>query len=53
MVIALYRLGFRQIIVPHQNRIEASAVDGMDVFPVENISMAIDVFEGKAQPFAR
>ena len=53
MVIALYRLGFRQIIVPHQNRVEASAVEDINVFPVKNISMAIDVFEGRAQPFTR
>ncbi len=53
MVIALYRLGYRQIIVPYHNRVEASAVEGIDVFPVENISMAIDVFEGRASPFAR
>jgi len=53
MVIALYRLGFRQIIVPYHNRIEASAVDGIDIFPVENILMAIDVFQGNASPFER
>ena len=53
MVIALYRLGYRQIIVPCNNRIEASAVEGIDVFPVENISMAIDVFQGRAEPFRR
>lgn len=53
MVIALYRLGFRQIIVPYQNRIEASAVEGIDVFPVENILMAIEVLEGNVQPYRR
>lgn len=53
MVIALYRLGYRKIIVPHQNRVEASAVEGIDVFPVENILMAIDVFHGRASPFIR
>lgn len=53
MVIALYRLGYRKIIVPHQNRVEASAIDGIDIFPVESISMAIDVFEGRSLPFAR
>lgn len=53
MVIALYRLGFRKIIVPHQNGVEASAIEGIDVFPVENISMAIDVLEGRAAPFVR
>lgn len=52
MVISLYRLGYRRIIVPFQNRYEASVIEGIDIFPVENISMAIDVFTNSPAPFS-
>jgi len=51
MVISLYRLGYRRIIVPFQNRSEASVIEGIEVYPVESIHGAIDVFEGRAAPF--
>ncbi len=53
MVIALYRLGFNRVIVPYQNRNEASVIEGVEVYPVEDIHAAIDVFCGKMPPFAR
>ena len=51
MVIALYRLGYKKIIVPHQNRFEAAAVGGIEVFPVEDIKGACRVFSGNAESF--
>lgn len=51
MAIALYRLGYKKIIIPYNNRYETSAIRGIDVYPVENIQMAIDVFNDKGSPF--
>ncbi len=51
MAIALYQLGYRKFIIPYNNRFEAMAIEGIEVYPVENIKMVIDVFEGKLLPF--
>lgn len=51
MVISLYRLGHKKIIVPFQNRFEAAAVGGVEVYPVEDIKGVCRVFEGSAKPF--
>ena len=51
MVIALYRLGYKKIIVPYQNRFEAAAVGGVEVYPVEDIKGACSVFSGNAESF--
>ncbi len=51
MAISLYKLGYRKIIVPHANRFEASAVGGINVYPVENIGQAVDVLNGGMLPF--
>jgi len=51
MAIALYRLGYKKFIIPYNNRFEASAIDGIDLYPVENIKMAIDALYGKDLPF--
>ncbi len=51
MAIALYRLGYKKFIIPYNNRFEASAIDGIEIYPVENIKMAIDAMNGKLSPF--
>ena len=51
MAIALYKLGYTRFIIPYNNRFEASAISGIDLYPVENIQMAIDVLNGKMAPF--
>lgn len=47
MIIALRMLGYKKIIVPHSNRHEASVIEGVEVYPVENLSGAKDVLDGK------
>src|SRR5512137_3010704 len=38
MAIAIYRAGYRSVIIPHENRYEAAAIHGMRVFPVKTIA---------------
>jgi magnesium chelatase family protein len=51
MAIALYRLGYKKFIIPYSNRFEASAIEGIEIYPVENISMAMDAINGKLSSF--
>lgn len=51
MSIALFRLGYRKIIIPFNNRHEASAVEGIEILPVENIESAINALKGKTFPY--
>jgi len=51
MAIALYKLGYKKFIIPYNNRFEASAIDGIEIYPVEDIKMAIDALNGKLSPF--
>jgi magnesium chelatase family protein len=53
MVIALYRKGHRDIIVPHDNRHEAAAINGVRVYPVRSIDEALRALEGRVGPFSR
>lgn len=51
MAIALFRAGYKKMIVPYENRYEASAIDEIDVYPVKSISEAISVYRKGAAPF--
>lgn len=51
MSIALYRLGYKKLIVPAANRFEASAIGGIDIYPVESIGETIAVLNGRCEPF--
>lgn len=51
MAIALYKAGFKKIIVPYENRFEGTAIDEIDIYPVQNIDEAIKVCRGGAEPF--
>jgi magnesium chelatase family protein len=51
MAIALYKLGCKKFIVPFNNRHEASVINGIDIYPVENIKMVVDSLRGKIAPF--
>lgn len=53
MIIALRTLGYRRIIVPHSNRHEASVIDGIEVYPVANLTEAKAVLDGKGIPHTR
>jgi magnesium chelatase family protein len=52
MIIALRMLGYKKIIVPHGPRHEASVIEGVEVYPVENLPAARDVLEGNGVPYA-
>ncbi len=51
MAIALFRAGYRQLAVPHENRWEAAAIEEVDIFPVKDLAGALDAFRGEAPPF--
>lgn len=51
MTIALYKFGYKKFIVPYNNRYEAAAIEGIEIYPVENIQKAIDALNGKIPPF--
>lgn len=51
MAIALFRAGYRSVIVPYENRMEAAAVEEISVYVVNTIHEVVEVLEGKAMPF--
>jgi magnesium chelatase family protein len=51
MTIAIYRGGYRSVIVPYDNRYEAAAVREIEVFPVKSIAETLAVLEGGGQAF--
>lgn len=51
MAIALFRQSYGKIIVPYENRYEASAIDEIEVFPVKNLLNAIDICKNGGEPF--
>ncbi|MEJ5361162.1 MAG: YifB family Mg chelatase-like AAA ATPase [Spirochaetota bacterium] len=51
MAIALYRAGFRECIVPYENRNEATAIEGIKVYPVKNIADAIEASCGRMEAY--
>ena len=46
MAIAARDAGYTGIIVPDDNKLEASVVSGIDLFPVKNLSQAVNFFSG-------
>lgn len=46
MAIELHRRGFSSMIVPWKNRKEATAVEGLRVFPVKTLNHAIEALSG-------
>jgi magnesium chelatase family protein len=51
MAISLYKAGFRKMIVPYDNRFEASAIDEIETYPVRSLLEALGVFENRTKPF--
>ncbi|HQL44925.1 MAG TPA: magnesium chelatase domain-containing protein, partial [Spirochaetota bacterium] len=51
MAIALYHAGIKEIIVPYENRNEATAIEGIKVYPVKDIAQAIEACNGSMQPY--
>ncbi|MEZ0537979.1 YifB family Mg chelatase-like AAA ATPase [Caldicellulosiruptoraceae bacterium PP1] len=52
MTIAAYELGFKNIIVPYENRNECAVVKGINVFPVTTLKEAVDLINGENEKFA-
>ncbi len=46
MAITLHRQGYKSLMVPYENRDEASAIDTLKIFPVKDIKEALQVLEG-------
>jgi magnesium chelatase family protein len=53
MAIALYRAGIYEFIVPYENRNEATAIEGIKVYPVKDIREAIDACCGKMEVYTK
>jgi magnesium chelatase family protein len=51
MIIAIYKSGFRSVIVPHENRYEASAIAGMSAYPVRSLEEALSALKGRCAAF--
>ncbi len=51
MAISIYRSDYKKLIVPYDNRYEASAIDEVDVFPVKNIMEALSACRGEMKAF--
>jgi len=51
MAIALLGEGYREMIIPFENRFEASAIEEMNVYPVRSIAETIDALRQKIPPF--
>lgn len=48
MVISAYEHGFKRCFVPADNSIEASVVDGIDVYPVNSLKEVVEHYDGIA-----
>uniref|UniRef100_A0A7C4MQE3 ATP-binding protein n=1 Tax=Desulfatirhabdium butyrativorans TaxID=340467 RepID=A0A7C4MQE3_9BACT len=46
MAIAARSAGYRGILVPYENRLEASVVSGLEVIPVQNLTQAVEYLRG-------
>ncbi len=51
MVLALYKLGYREVVVPRGNGVEAAAVRGLRVYAVESLGDLEEVFLGTYPEF--
>jgi len=51
MVIALYKMGYKNVIVPCENGVEAAAVKGVTVYAVKNLRDMEEVFAGEFPVF--
>lgn len=51
MAIALRQAGCKAFIVPFDNRYEAAAISGINIYPVKNITETINALLGDVSPF--
>jgi magnesium chelatase family protein len=48
IAVAMRDAGFRKLVLPSQNAREAAIVEGIEVYPVENLRQAVDFFGRRA-----
>ncbi len=46
MLISAKQLGYNKFIIPRDNRTEASFIDGIEVYPVENLKQVVQFLKG-------
>jgi magnesium chelatase family protein len=51
MVIAMLGAGYRKLIIPYDNRYEASVIEDVSIYPVKDIAETISVLENRTCPF--
>ena len=49
MIISARENGFKKVIIPSQNRMEASFIAGMDIYAVDSLKQVVDYFNGLVQ----
>lgn len=47
MIISLKELGFTKCIIPEDNKEECSLIDGIDIYPVNNLNQVVDFLNEK------
>jgi magnesium chelatase family protein len=50
IAIAAYKRGFKRLLVPLQNASEAAVVNGLDVYPVNDLREVINMLNGQESP---
>ena len=51
MTIAIYKSGYRSVIIPYENRHEATAIAEMKVYPVKTLEETLIVLKGRGTVF--
>ena len=49
LLISARKLGYKNFIIPKENEVEASFIDGITVFPVDSLIETVDFLEGKGK----
>jgi magnesium chelatase family protein len=51
MILKLKQEGYSSIILPHENRYEASSLGLIDIFPVTNLQETVNILTNRPKPF--
>ena len=49
ILISARKMGYKNIIIPKQNEVEASYIDGLNIYPVETLTDIFEFFNGNKQ----
>ena len=49
ILISARKLGYKNLIIPKQNQVEASYIDGLNIYAVETLTEVVDFFKGEKE----